>query len=115
MSEPCGLWVVETEGEPWPAAVCEVGYGIWVRESQGIADDIPDADECRDNAHLMAAAPELLDVAKMALGFVAAFSGYYQVAYETGAQIHPRHQEALDQISAAISKAEGRTADKGPK
>jgi hypothetical protein len=65
-------------------------------------------EEQRANANLIAAAPDLLEALKVAHGFVAAFSGYYQVAYETGAQIHPKHQEALDQIAAALARAEGR-------
>ena len=61
-----------------------------------------------ETARLIAAAPDMYEALKVALGFVAAFAGYYQVAYETGSDYHPKHKEAIAQVRAALAKADGR-------
>lgn len=62
-------WVVH-HGEPWPAAVATLGYGISVCEAGGIPDDIPSEEVCEARAKLIAAAPDLLGAAKRALTFL---------------------------------------------
>lgn len=48
----------------WPAALAELGYGIWIREEDGVVDDVPSKRESLANARLIAAAPDLLAAAR---------------------------------------------------
>ena len=62
------------------------------------------------NARLIAAAPELLEALKSSIAYVAAWSGYYSVAYmeRRDGVPHPNHKTDLEKIQAAIAKAEGK-------
>lgn len=78
-----GSWFVAYNGE---------GHCLIVSPPHGIVAELRKTPNDKDNARLIAAAPELLEACKLALGQLA----------------HPLNYDVLDVLEKAIAKAEGK-------
>jgi len=99
---------------PWALEPASMGFGgvygpdgeIVFALAYARPDERPEA-ECEANAHLIAAAPEMLEALREALEY---FDGKADAEYLPGraAPVGNREMQLCGEIRAAIAKAEGR-------